>query len=181
MNRYVLVGIGLGMGLLAACSASRTQSAGVEPYSVTASRATGYGFAPTTATGVDFSWAQLSSNGSFDWRTLVLRFENKTFYEGNRLVFLIDVEVENQGTRSFPWGDYSLFVALPDAENNWNYRTLFTQSRLTAIEPKKTARLRYYTQIPGGSIPDNYVIALQSFFGGNDTGFPFALQAVARK
>lgn len=163
----------LAAGLVGAgCATDRAQNRGT-PSAVSPSTQS-FAFAPTQPTDGAFEYAQVRPNGVFDWRTLSVRFHNKTYMDGNALAFVIDMDVANGAKRSFPWEDYAIYLGLPDARGDWDYRLLFTRSKITKINGNGKLALRYYTQFPGMSVPDRYVIVVQSMFGGRDAGFSFA-------
>lgn len=153
-----------------ACSASHTRIA--TSLAETAG-AEFYGYDSTAPTDSAFSYAQNSAPNVFEWKTVTMRFEPTTVFEGNRLKFFFDVTVENGGTRSFGLDDFSAYVALPDESGDWNYRMLFTQSKLGAVPPNARVKVRYFTQLYGMAPPDKMVFVMQSFFGGHDAGFAF--------
>lgn len=162
----------LGVFAFAACSAPRTIPAG-EPESRS------YPYAATSAADGAFSYAQLGGKNSFEWKTLTLDFNPRTYHEGNAVVFLIDIDVKNRGAKPFAWDELSPYLAVPDEAGEWNYRLLFTQSKTRALAPGASARLRYYTRLDGQAAPNKYVFVLQSLFGGLDAGFPFVAATTA--
>lgn len=160
----------LAASLLAACGSSRAH---VVTSAAESANAEVYAYDSTAVADSSFSYAQVSAPNVFEWKTVTMRFEPQTVLEGDRLRFLFDVTVENSGTRSFSLEDYSAYVALPDGLGEWNYRLLFTQSKVGAVPPNASVKVRYYTQLYGMAPPQKLVFVMQSFFGGHDAGFAF--------
>jgi hypothetical protein len=136
-----------------------------------------YPYEATSASDSSFAYAQVSSPNVFEWKAVTVRFEPQAVFEGNRLQVLFDVSVENAGTRPFALEDYSAYVALPDDNGDWNYRLLFTESKVAPVPARGKAKVRYYTQLYGMAPPDKFVFVMQSFFGGRDAGFAFVRQS----
>ena len=42
------------------------------------------------------------------------------------------------------------------------------------IEPRKPVNIRYHAELRGERLPQQYIVVLQSMFGGRDVGFAFA-------
>lgn len=153
--------------LAAACSSPRSRpDLGIEASAT-------YPYAATSAADGAFSYAQHGGKNGFEWKTLTLDFNPRTYHEGTAVVFLIDIEVKNKGSKPFAWDDFSPYLAIPDEAGEWNYRLLFTQSKTRALGAGETKHLRYYTRLDGQAAPPRYVFVMQSLFGGLDAGFPF--------
>lgn len=158
----------LSVAAVTACAAPRSvPEADIEARS--------YPYAATSAADGAFSYAQLGDKNTFEWKTLTLAFKPRTYHEGTAVVFLIDIEVENRGSKPFSWDDFSPYLAVPDEAGEWNYRLLFTQSKTRSLPPGKAAKLRYYARFDGQAAPPRYVFVMQSIFGGLDAGFPFVV------
>lgn len=132
-----------------------------------------YPYAATSAADGAFSYAQHGGTNVFEWKTLTMAFNPRTYHEGTAVVFLIDIDVTNRGSKPFAWDDFSPYLAVPDEAGEWNYRLLFTQSKTRTVGAGETKRLRYYTRLDGQAAPPKYVFVMQSIFGGLDAGFPF--------
>ena len=159
----------------AACAAPRAV-----PRNVPNQAPVQYAYDPTQPTDGNFDYGQYGAREkSFEWRTLNLVFENQVFSDGGSVVFVIDMKVRNQGTKPFIWEDYVIFMGLPLDSGEFDYRLLFTQAKVTQIKPKETVVMRYVSRIPGISLPERFVVVVQSLFGGRDAGFAFAGHPVA--
>lgn len=133
-----------------------------------------YSYAATVATGSDFEYAQVSRDELFDFKTLRLKFANQVNESNEGLVFVVDINIANSGVKAFSWDDYTPFLGIRDAHGDWSYRMLFTQSPMKSIQPRKPVNIRYHTALRGAKLPEQYVVVLQSMFGGRDVGFAFA-------
>jgi hypothetical protein len=171
MNKVVVLAVLL---LAAACAGGRKAEKSGALASVHDSGKDRYAYAPTMATDGMFDYAQVSRENLFDWKTLRLRFQNSAIDSSDGLVFVVDVNIANSGSKAFSWEDYTPFLGIQDEHGEWSYRMLFTQSAVRSIAAKKPVNIRYHTELRGAKVPDQYVVVLQSMFGGRDVGFAFA-------
>ena len=133
-----------------------------------------YSYSATSPTDGSFEYAQVSRDDLFDFKTLRLKFQTKVNEGNDGLVFVVDVNIANSGSRAFSWEDYTPFLGIQDQNGDWSYRMLFTQSSVRSIEPRKPVNIRYHAALRGARLPRQYVVVLQSMFGSKDVGFAFA-------
>ncbi len=133
-----------------------------------------YSYSATQSTDTNFDYAQVSREELFDFKTLRMKFKNQVNEDNQGLVFVVDVNIANSGSKNFEWGDFTPYLGIKDEHGDWSYRMLFTQSAVRNIEPRKPVNIRYHAELRGERLPQQYVIVLQSMFGGRDVGFAFA-------
>lgn len=145
-----------------------------------------YALAPTEIVSPHFEPAVVSGRG-FEWKTLTIRPQASVIEDGNQLVVVLDLDIENRGIKPFAWSDFWCYLAVPDeaagskaptASMNtggvgWKYHLVFTRNQGIVLPPGQTYRFHYSAQLPLATTADRYVFILQSMFGGRDVGLGF--------
>ncbi len=179
MMRFVFAG--MLVWLAAACASG---SAAGRPSSMARSGQPGasqverhatYAYAGTRTTDTAFQYLFAANDGRVEWRTLTLSVKPGAFEEGGELILLVEMSVDNRGSKDFRWDDYTFYLALPDATGDWDYRLLFSSETPDYIKAGERKRLRYRARFPrGATAPRRINLVFQNLLGGKDLAIPFA-------